>query len=141
MGPNFPARATFECLATLAAANLEPAGRAEAIASTLRQIGVHVASATCSPFDLWHTFLILSFPRRGDDHPTASRRTTCRDLARLLWVDTQCDYLPGPATSAAIAIWEAMTRFGHDNDPRHLAIRATATRELAELHERAKKEP
>lgn len=121
----------WEFLAEQVARKLQPVGRAAALASTLRQIGVHVESVGLR---LTLPQLRGALDRIGDKYSRLqnvppdrvaafeARAATVREMAALL--------PPGDDTSSnALLAWAYVGACWPGDDPRDEAIRATWSRE------------
>jgi hypothetical protein len=125
------AKNTFNRIADLVASNLQPEGRAQAIASTLRQIGEIAGEEPILPEDVQAALNYLSTPKDGDDAPISARRRTCAEIATLL---APASTSPGFGRYAVICLLVA-DAFDTSTDPRQQAMAKTATREAEELRE------
>lgn len=115
--------------------NLQPEGRAAAMANTLRQHAgwAEAAAVEVSEEDLKAGYVLLSVAREGEEGPIAGRRKACGELAGLL------EGVGGNA-SACIELWEVLHASAakaaeavEGGDPRLAAMAATYQRELEEL--------
>lgn len=114
---------------------IQPDGRRTAIAATFAQQEA-LCISYCADFglilptipELRDAFARLSVPREADDGPTASRRTTLREVAAALPPDGQTD-------AGSVLPWFRATvaAFAGSDDPRQRAMAATAAREAGEL--------
>ena len=99
MTDSFPAGtacATFHQLADQVHGHLTPAGRATAVAASLRQIGDLAGDLPLSLTAAAASYQILALAQPSDTPPTLTRRATCLELADLAGQQIPID---GPATS------------------------------------------
>ncbi len=126
------ARTTFHQLASLVLERMHPAGRARAIAETLRQEGDIAGSMPLVPGDAFVGFRALA-PRRTAAEPPhiADRRAMCAELAALIGPEA-----PGGDPLALARVLRAVERqlFGSP-DGRQAAIAARAGREASEIED------
>lgn len=125
------ARDTLRAAAALIAQGFTPEARATAAATTFDQLAEIVGGdLPLSIADLSVGLKLLSTSRSEAEAPNiAARRRTCAEIAALLGAG---DGLGDPRRLAAVfrAVAE---RYATSVDPRHAAIRTTATREAGEL--------
>lgn len=123
------AAVTLDSLADLAAANLQPEGRAAAIAASLRQIAEIGGDLALTAADCVVGFTALAQPKSEDEHGrVTSRRRTCGELASLT------DDAEGGDSSRLAAVLRAIeSRFAGSDDPRQKSMADTAAREASEL--------
>lgn len=126
------ARATLHRLASLVAERMQPLGRAEATAGTLRAEGDIAGSMPLALADALVGFRILAQPRApGEPGNVTGRRETCREFAGLIG--------PAPVGGEPLllaAAYRAVERqfYGSDDD-RQAAIANRAGREASEIEE------
>lgn len=117
------------------APSIQPDGRRAAIAATFRQQAALctdrcMAAGYAWPDlpDLMAAFAALGEPREGDEGAVISRRTTLREIvAAVGCAETGDAAMAEPwFTATALAFFDS-------EDPRQIAMRETAARELAEL--------
>jgi len=139
----YTAKATFQALAILAAANLLPQGRADAVAKTLNEQAEGLDTQRCSPGELGRAFAVLAQGRPDDTPPTTSRRATCAELAALLLgkphqnpADVAKEHCATGDLEDAVATWWGIHDTLKGDDGRASAMRATAEREAHELRSR-----
>lgn len=112
-------------LSAVVEATMQPAARGYNVAETLRQLAGITPAAKLA--DLAAAWEFLAEAREGDDGPTKSRRSTCRELSEMAAQQ-------GGSLSAAASAWQSWSdHFSMSTDPRHMSMTRTFQRELAEL--------
>ncbi len=135
------ALALFSPTADAIEAMAQPPGRAAAMAASLRTLAdKHRPDARFSADVMRLAYLKLSGSRPGDAPPVAARRATCLEIADAIGWAHILGPRPAPASidigalSKVLSWWAATTLLPGD-DARSVAIRETASRELAELED------
>jgi hypothetical protein len=131
---NMITKNTLLQIATLVAAGLSPPGRADATASTIRQIadiegedlGITLADACAG----YHA---LAAAHDGDDGKIGARRSTCGEIAGLIAPALLPGEPPGDPRKWAALLDRVAVHFAGSADPRQQAIAQTAQREHGEL--------
>lgn len=141
MSTPIPTPELLQRLAEGAVDRLRPPARAEAVAETLKEISTlpALAGQTCDPDHLRDAFYVLGRPIDGEAPHVAARRKTCAELAESRPLGGSLTGLGMTIAPDALAIWRAIKEIPGE-DPRHVQMRETATRELHELqvwHRRA----
>lgn len=122
---------TFTAIATLVETSLQPTARGQATAATLRQFAALCAPSGCylELADVERAYRMLAEPLAAEEpgHVTG-RRKTVGEIAALLT----------PAHDAALprfshAMRQVVAALGTSTDPREVAIRTTAQREIDEI--------
>lgn len=121
--------------AILSDARIQPDGRRAAVAATFRQVAENASDIGFTrgnaPAVMIEAYKHSLSDRAGDTIPVAARRMTLREVTRCLR-----DCGGGVADDAEVRqFFYLMMQFGSSGDPRHAAIRETATRECREWNE------